>query len=157
MGVVDDSPTWLRDYESIEVDTSGLDQFAGSVNAEVEGNFEPHTQRLFRAYELGVTFGFGNESGNVQAARNKHRDALTATGESMAAYINASRILIEAIRRAAEEYASADALSSARARDVEGILGQAITDAENARLAAEQAAQAAAEAAARNGYGRNFI
>jgi hypothetical protein len=142
MAVADDSPTWLDGYEPIKVNTDSLHAFAGSVDSEVEGNFKPYSQRLFTAYSYGAAFGAGNISANVQAARRKHYDALVATGESMTGYINASKILIDAIRMAAATYQTTDSVASASATEIEGILGKAIADADAAQRAAEAADRA---------------
>lgn len=139
MEIDDDSPRWLDGYEPVKVNTGSLKDFAGSVDAEVEGNFKPYSQRLFTAYSHGATFGSGNISATVQAARRKHFDALKATGESMTGYINASKILIDAIRRAAETYKTTDSVASASAQEIESILGKAIADADAAQRAADAA------------------
>jgi hypothetical protein len=128
----DDSPAWLRDYKSINVDIDGLHTFAGAVEDEIEGNFQPHAGRLFSTYADGVPFGAGNPSGELHAAKLKYHDCLTGVTETMAAYINASKILVTAIQAAAVKYADADALAHAHAQDVEQILGQAILKAQSA-------------------------
>jgi hypothetical protein len=128
----DDSPEWLRDYKSINVHIDGLHSFAGAIEDEVEGNFKPHTTRLFSTYAGGVPFGADNPSGEVHAAKLKYHDCLTSATEAMTAYINASKILATAIKEAAAKYSDADALAHASAQDVEQILGQAILKAQTA-------------------------
>ncbi|GAA1823241.1 hypothetical protein HC028_15695 [Planosporangium flavigriseum] len=128
----DDSPAWLRDYKAINVDIDGLHSFAGAIEDEVEGNFRPHTTRLFSTYSGGVPFGPDNPSGEVHAAKLKYHDCLTSATEAMTAYINASKVLVAAIKEAAAKYADSDALAHASAQDVERILGQAILNAQTA-------------------------
>jgi hypothetical protein len=131
----DDSPAWLRDYQAINVDIDGLHTFAGAIEDEVEGNFQPHASRLFNMYADGVPFGASNPSGELHAAKLKYHDCLTGVTETMTAYINASKILVTAIQAAAVRYSDADALAHANAQDVERILGQAILDAQTAAAA----------------------
>src|SRR6266545_1097295 len=143
MGVPDDSPSWLRSYETIEVDLQGLTDFAGSVDDAVDRNFASRTGDLQNLYACGVRFGLANPSGNVRAAALKYSDALEMIARQIAAYIEASKILAEATRKAAERYGSADAMSAAQSQDVAKLLGQAIDEA-RARQAAADAAAAAA-------------
>jgi hypothetical protein len=143
MGVPDDSPSWLRDYHTVEVDLKGLGDFAGAVDGAVEKNFAPRTGQLQNEYAYGVCFGWGNPSGDVHAAKAKYHDCLSVITKQIEAYIDASRILADAARKAAERYGNADAMSAAQSKDVEGLLAQAVTDAQ-ARRAAQEAADAAA-------------
>jgi hypothetical protein len=126
----DDSPAWLRDYKAINVNIDGLHSFAGAIEDEVEGNFKPHTSRLFSTYAAGVPFGADNVSGEVHAAKLKYHDCLTSVTEAMTAYINASKILVTAITEAAAKYSGADALAHANAQDVERIVAQAMLSAQ---------------------------
>jgi flagellar hook-basal body complex protein FliE len=143
MGVDDGPPSWLRDYETIEVDLKGLTDFARSVDGAVDRNFAPRTGDLQNLYGCGVRFGFGNPSGNVRAAALKYSDALEMIARQIAAYIEASKILAHAARKAAERYSSADAMSAAQSQDVEKLLGQAIDDARARQVAVDAAAAAA--------------
>jgi hypothetical protein len=138
MAVPDDSPGWLRDYKSINVDIDGLHTFAGAVGTEVEQNFQPHTVPLLQSYAKGVQFGSSSKSGDVHAAKLKYHDCLVGVTEQLTAYINASKILVEAVRQVAKNYASADALSAAQATEVEAALGNAVVTAQQAQAAADQ-------------------
>jgi hypothetical protein len=151
VGVDDGSPQWLGDYGMINVDLSGLDKFAGSVESEVEGNFRPHAERLFGVYLYGVRFGVGNASADVTAAKLKHRDCLSAAGEQLSGYAAAAQILIEAARQVAGRYRGVDALSAAKAADVDAALSGAIQSAAAARDAAAAAAEADARELRRRG------
>jgi hypothetical protein len=135
----DDSPSWLRDYVTIEVGLTGLTDFAGSVDHAVDGNFAPRTGDLQNLHACGVRFGFGNPGGNVRAAVLKHFDALEMIARQIVAYIEASKTLTDAARKAAERYASADAMSAAQYKDVEELLGQAIHEARVRKAAADAA------------------
>ncbi len=140
----DDTPPWLRNYQTIQVDLKGLGDFAGAVDGAVDKNFAPRTGQLQNDYAMGVCFGWNNPSGDLDAAKRKYHDCLTVITRQIEAYIDASRILADAARKAAERYGSADAMSAAQSKEVEGLLTQAIVDA-RARRAAQEAADAAAE------------
>jgi hypothetical protein len=127
-----DPGAWLRDYHEIRVHIDGLHSFAGAVEDEVEGNFRPHTTRLFATYAEGVPFGGSNPSADVHAVKLKYHDCLTGVTETMTNYINASKILVSAIQMAAARYADADALARANSQDVDNLLGQAVAQAQAA-------------------------
>jgi hypothetical protein len=141
MDVPNDSGSWLRDYQTIEVELKGLTDFAGSVDLAVDGNFAPRTGDLQNEYACGVRFGFGNPSGNVRAAMTKYHDALTMIMRQVESYIESSRILADAARKAAERYGSVDAMSAAQSQDVQKLLGQAVDQARVRREAADAAAR----------------
>ncbi|GII21011.1 hypothetical protein [Planosporangium mesophilum] len=149
----DDEPRWLRDYKSINVDIDGLHAFAGAVDTAVEQNFQPHTRPLMDSYAKGVQFGASSKSGDVQAARLKYHDCLVGATEQLTAYVNASKILVDAIRQVAQNYGSSDALSAAQAKEVEAALGNAVVSAQQAQAAADAAA-AQRQAQAHHGSAR---
>jgi hypothetical protein len=144
MSVDDDTPAWLRGYHDVDVDLKGLDDFAGAVNGAVDQNFAPRTGQLQSQYAMGVSFGWGNPSGDLHAAKQKYHDCLTVITKQIEAYIDASRVLADAARKAAERYGNADAMSAAQSKEVEDLLANAITEA-RARRAAQEAAAAAEE------------
>jgi hypothetical protein len=141
--IPNDSPSWLSDYGQIDVDPAHLDRFAGSVDREVEGNFKPHTERLFTTYSYGAVFGAANPSMSVHAARRKHTDAMNAISQTMANYINASKILVAAMKTIAERYTTSDAMAGLRSDEVNAVINQAVADANAAQKAADDAAKAA--------------
>lgn len=140
MGIPDETPSWLRDYHTVEVDLKGLGDFAGAVDGAVDKNFAPRTGQLQSDYAYGVCFGYNNPSGDVHAAKTKYYDALTVITKQIEAYIDASKILVDAVRKAAERYGAADAMSEAQSKDVQDLLKQAVTDAQVRRAAREAAA-----------------
>jgi hypothetical protein len=141
MKVPEDSSSGFPSSAEIKVDPTHLDKFAGSVDHEVESNFKPHTDQLFTAYSYGAVFGTGIPSTNVQMARRKHTDSLNAASEAMTNYIEASKILVAAMRTIAQRYSTADAMSGLRSDEVAAILGKAKDDADAARRAADEAAR----------------
>jgi hypothetical protein len=139
---------YLSDYKSTHVDIDGLHNFAGAVDAEVEGNFQPHTAPLLDSYAKGVPFGTASPSGEVHAAKQKYYDCLTGATEQLTAYVNASKILVEAVRQVAKNYGDADAFSEAQTKDVERALGGAMQAAAAVQVEADARAQAQARAQA---------
>jgi hypothetical protein len=128
---------YLSGYKSVTVDIDGLHSFAGAVDTEVEGNFRPRTVPLIDSYATGVPFGADSPSGDVHAARMKYYDCLTGVTEQLTAYVNASKILADAIRLVAKNYSDADALSEAQAKEIEGAFGSAMRAAQEAQAAAD--------------------
>ncbi|GAA0938453.1 hypothetical protein [Virgisporangium aurantiacum] len=140
MPEIDDPVSSVPGLTAIDVDVSGLDTFAGSVEGELQANFEPQAIGLMRIYQTGSYFGMGHESPDVQAARTRYTTCLQAAVNQLAGYANATQILIEAARAVAARYRGTDALSAANLAEVQGALDQA-------RLAAAAAVSAADRAA----------
>jgi hypothetical protein len=90
-----------------------------------ERHFAPHAAVVKQLYANGVQFGAANPSGVVHAARLKYYDCLVAISQQLDSYVEASVILADAARTAAERYGRADALSHAHMRDLEQLLKQA--------------------------------
>lgn len=113
----------------IEVDGRELSKFAGSVEASTTGTFVPTVQSLFRVYAQGTAFGSFTASAEVYAARVKHHDAMVSMTQSMAGFIEASRVLVDAVTEVRSRYVGADGLGAARAADVDAILRDAVVHA----------------------------
>src|SRR6185437_12040838 len=129
----------------------GLHTFAGAVDTEVEKNFQPHTVPLIDSYAAGVPFGAASPSGDVHAAKLKYHDCLTGVTNQLTAYVNASKILVDAVRLVAKNYADSDALSEAQAKEVQAAFGDAIKSAQAEQAKAQAAAAQAAAARAHHG------
>jgi hypothetical protein len=130
---------------SIDVDVSGLDKFAGSIEGELRANFEPQAIGLMRTYQTGSYFGMGHESSDVQAARERYTVCLQVAVNQLAAYANATQILIEAARTVAARYRGTDAMTAANMADVQSALNQAVLAAAAAKTAADRAANGEAD------------
>jgi hypothetical protein len=122
MPKIDDPVGPLPGITVIEVDVSGIDRFAGTVESEVEANFRPQASALMKVYEVGSHFGLGHESVDVLASRVRHTECLQAAGEQLAGFANATRILVDAARQVAARYRDTDALAAANAQEVEEAL-----------------------------------
>src|SRR5262245_8784973 len=112
---IDDPASTMPGLRAVEVDVSGLDTFAGSVEGELRANFQPQAAGLMRVYEVGSHFGIGHASQDVRDARVRHTVCLQAAVNQLAGYANATHILVEAARTVAARYRDTDALAAANA------------------------------------------
>jgi hypothetical protein len=122
MPEIDDPSGPMPGITVIDVDVSGLDAFAGTVEREVETNFRPQAAGLMKVYEVGSHFGLGHTSADVLASREKHTECLQAAADQLAGYTNAARILVDAAREVAGRYRGSDAFAAANAQEVERAL-----------------------------------
>jgi hypothetical protein len=143
---IDDPKAPLPGLRAVDVDVSGLDSFAGSVEGELQANFRPQAVGLMRVYEVGSHFGVGHSSSDVRAARVRHTECLQAAVNQLAGYANATQILVEAARTVAARYRDTDALAAANAVEVQRALHAAVVAAGAAQAETDGQARAAAEA-----------
>jgi hypothetical protein len=137
---IDDPAGHVSGLTEIRVDTSGVDRFAGTVEAEVNANFTPQAGRLMAVYEPGAFFGVNHVSADVAAARRAHTECLRAAADQLVGYIDASKILVDAARTVSARYRGVDALAAANANEVELALADAVNRAGAARAAVVPAA-----------------
>jgi hypothetical protein len=140
---IDDPPGSLPGIRAVDVDVSGLDMFAGSIEDELRSNFQPQATGLMRVYEVGSHFGVGHSSSDVLAARERHTECLQAAVNQLAGYANATQILVDAARTVAARYRDTDALAAANALEVRRALDAAVVAAGEAQAVAEAAARPA--------------
>ena len=139
---IDDPPGGLPGLTAVQVDVRGLDAFAGSVEGELQANFQPQATGLMRVYEVGSHFGIGHASSDVHAARVRHTECLQAAVNQLAGYANATQILVEAARTVAARYRDTDALAASNAMEVRKALDEAVMAAGAAQAAPTQPAPA---------------
>ena len=132
---IDDPSSSLPGLTAVEVDVSGLDRFAGSVEGELEANFQPQAAGLMKVYQQGSQFGSGHASPDVQRARERYTKCLQAAVDQLAGYANATQVLVEAARTVAARYRDTDALAAANALEVQRVLNAAVIAAGNAQTA----------------------
>jgi len=142
---IDDPSSSLPGLTGVEVDVSGLDRFAGSVQGELEANFQPQAVGLMKVYAVGSHFGIGHSSSDVRRARERHTECLQAAVNQLAGYANATQILVDAARTVAARYRDTDALAAANVLEVRQALNAAVVAAGAAQAAAEAQARAAAD------------
>lgn len=140
------TPEFVADYQGIHVDAAGLDKFHLELGQDVEKNFQPHVQRLFGMYEQGPPFGDLTFSQTVQNARTRQHECANAASKSLAGYVNATKILVAAIKEIREQYGNADGLAAGNVAAVDAILTQVGQDARTASAEASLDAQSGQQA-----------
>jgi len=139
---IDDPSGQVPGFTAVHVDVSGLDTFAGSVEGELQANFQPQATNLMKVYEVGSHFGIGHASSDVHDARVRHTQCLQAAVNQLAGYANATQILVEAARTVAARYRDTDALAASNALEVRRALDEAVVAAGAAQAAATAPAPA---------------
>ena len=142
---IDDPASSLPGLAAVDVDVTGLDSFARSVEGELRANFQPQATGLMKVYEVGTHFGIGHASSDVLAARHRHTECLQAAVNQLAGYANATQILVEAARTVAARYRETDALAASTAIEVRKALDEAVMAAGAAQAPATPAAGGQAE------------
>jgi hypothetical protein len=122
-----DDRDWLSDWHEIQIEAGSVRDLASALQTEVSINLQPHTERLFGRYAPGVTFGTKNPSPDLHTVRKKYGECLTGTVDQLAAYINASTILLDTAIEIASRYETADALAQANVQDVDDALNHSIS------------------------------
>ena len=140
MPEIDNPASSVPGLAAIDVDVSGLDTFAGSIEGELQANYEPQAIGLMRIYRSGSYFGMGHESPDVQGARERYTSCLQAAVNQLAGYANATQILVEAARMVATRYRGSDAMTAAKYQEVQAALDEARAAAAGALSAADRAA-----------------
>jgi hypothetical protein len=123
---IDDPQGNLPGLTTVDVDVSGLDKFAGSVEGELQANFQPQATGLMMLYQVGSYFGIGHASADVHRARVRYTECLQAAINQLAGYTNATQILVDAARTVAARYRDTDALAAANVEEVRRTLDDAV-------------------------------
>lgn len=133
----------------LEVSGAGLDAFAGEVDNRTSYGFRPAVTSAMESYRLGTQFGNGLAmvSSTLQETRKKYQGCLETGSVTLAEYVRASEILVNAIRQVQRNYGSADAAAAA---GNDAVLAKAMSEASRAvgqrREAGERSWRAAGEA-----------
>lgn len=122
MPEIDESGGMLPGTSAINIDVSGLDAFATSIEAELEANFQPLSARLTTIYQQGSHFGIGHASSDVAAAQHRHNECLRAAMKNLIELAEAARVVVDAARTVAANYRGSDAMAAANALEA----GQAL-------------------------------
>jgi hypothetical protein len=126
----------------VDVDIQGLDDFRDLLRSELDANFKPVTERVIMEHRAGVTFGARNASGEMQAVRLTYAHCLGRAMQNLAAYVEASEILIAAAARIAGSYRRTDELAAANIRTIESALKSAVATCHDARIRMEDSQRA---------------
>lgn len=122
-------PVFTGTGPAIDIDTRSLGSFAALLEGDLNGTVRPGIDRLLATFAGGAGFGSRNPGEDVRTAVTAYHDCLVATTQQLAAYINATTILVDAARRITTEYTSADALAGASTAKVTQALSSAIATA----------------------------
>ena len=125
----------------VDVDLNGLDDFRTFIARELDANLRPAVDGIAADHRRGVGFGERNVGGNVQAARRRYYESLATSTANLVAYVEASEILIAAIKRITTNYRDSDLTSAAGSAAVNRELTTAIVAARRAQLEAINAAR----------------
>jgi hypothetical protein len=140
MPIDDAPPTSSLQMTHVEVDLHGLDDFRSLVARELDSNLRPAVEGVCVEHRQGVGFGARIAAGEVQVARLRYHTCLASAMANMAAYVEASEVLISALRTISRNYSDADLASAAGSAAVTRELAAA-------HLAAQEAQRQVAAAA----------
>jgi hypothetical protein len=129
----------------IDVDLTGLDDVGGFLSRELEQHLRPMALEIAR--EQGGDHGFGHRitGGRIVAARHRYQESLAAATANLEAYVEASEIMIEAIKLVATGYRDSDARSAAGPTHAESQLATALRSAWQRQVSSAAAAEAHAQ------------
>jgi len=121
-----DDPGWLADWQAIEVDAAAGRQLAATLQCEVHGNLEAHVREVYQGYAAGTTFGTKDPRVDLPAVGRRYQECLAGTVDQLAAYVEASSILVAAASEIALRYRTADELAAANVTDIDNMLSDAV-------------------------------
>lgn len=132
--------------QEIRIDIQSIDEFAALLKKEHADLLGPGVQRMAAGLGAGVHFGVISPSADVRRVQDRYLEAVRRNMELGQQYVLATEILLTAAEQIAKRYRSAEALTEAQIKDVEGLLSTASAQAAQqydaaARLAADQARQ----------------
>lgn len=138
----------------IEVDGKALDGFAGNVDQWASRGLQPDVDTVMADYRLGTKFGAGlsGVSDTLETARKRYQECLEQASVTLAEYVSAATILVNAVKQVRANYGNVDL----GAADNEALLLRELTAA-SAVVATrrEQAGAAYSSAQEANNHGAN--
>jgi hypothetical protein len=105
---------------------SGLQTFAEQLEANTEQDLKPGTTRAENEIQTGIGIGLAFPGGHIAAAREILAYAMARVRDNAARHIQAAEILAVAIKRALENYTTADQDTASRLAQVENVLVEAV-------------------------------
>ena len=133
-------------FEEIRVDLRELADFGTLLRGETEQNLRPYAHEIIDAYSEGVQFGQRSASGEMFATRQTYAGCLDRSAANLRSYVEASAILIDAVKTICEEYERSDRSGAAtmdrqaQVAQAEAALADASGRADAARIAAAHVA-----------------
>jgi hypothetical protein len=133
-------------FEEIRVDLRELADFGTLLRGETDQNLRPHAHEIIDTYLAGVQFGQRSASGEMFATRQTYAGCLDRSVANLRSYVQASAILIDAVKTICEEYERSDRGGAAtmdiqtQVAQAEAALSDASDRADAARIAAAHVA-----------------
>ncbi|GID95976.1 hypothetical protein ACFQFC_18725 [Amorphoplanes digitatis] len=115
---------------SINVETGGLDRFAGDVGFYAVEVDPMDVERARRSFSAGITFGQRNASVPLLRTKENYGKALANSLTNLGRFVEAAKILADAAEQAARDFRTVDDRS---ARDINHLLTAATERARTAR------------------------
>lgn len=109
-------------YPGLRVDLNGIDDFVAALRKEVNDNLNSHVGQLKSTYEMGVGFGLGSRSPNMDAVQQVYYECLARISTLLDNYVNAEHILAAAAEQVAKQYRDTDAMAAASTDEVSKAL-----------------------------------
>jgi hypothetical protein len=111
---------------SINVDTDGLKDFADNVGFYATEIDPADVGRSRQQFAAGVTFGVKNASGAVHVAKENYAKALATSLQNLTEFVEAARVIAEAVEATAADFRGSDVRSAAALADVNRRLFEAV-------------------------------
>jgi hypothetical protein len=140
-------------FEEIRVDLRELTDFGTLLRGETDQNLRPYAHEIIDTYLEGVQFGQRSASGEMFATRQTYAGCLDRSVSNLRHSVEASAILIDAVKTICEEYERSDRSGAAtmdrqaHVAQAEAALSDASGRAEAMRIAAAHVANLPPEAA----------
>jgi hypothetical protein len=142
----------------LRVDIGSIEEFAALLRKEHAEVLGPGVRRLATELGGGVWFGLDSPSADVRRVQDRYVEAMHRNMELGRQYVLATEILVDAAEKIADRFRTAEELTEAQVKDVEGLLADATAAAvrqsdEAAKPVADQARQDELERARLRGFG----
>jgi len=107
----------------IDVNVDGLKDFRAWLGRELDANLRPGAEGIVNDHSMGVRFGWRNAGRQVAIARQRYADSLEASTANLVQYVNASEVLIDAIRQVVTNYRASDLSAADSSQILTEVLG----------------------------------
>lgn len=99
-------------HSGIDVDLAGVTEFGNALRAEVERNLRPQAVDIVKdSQDYERAFGNPVTTPTIYAMRDSYHQNLSIAAANVRHYVTTAHLLVEAIERIVEAYASADGVS----------------------------------------------
>ncbi|MET7398435.1 hypothetical protein ABZS66_33600 [Dactylosporangium sp. NPDC005572] len=139
--------------DGFELNPAGVRDFGTQLRTAVDRDVVPAADRIRGYLTWYPSFGARSGSPAVQAAALRYNTELNAALTFLDTLIHNAQVMARAAEDVVRAYETGDRLSAAKMQAILGGAATAATEAEEARLKAEQAARSADEALMRKQHG----